>query len=285
MSEAGSGVVGTGDQPAEEPGGRWAGVELSYGSVSDPGSVRTENEDSVLALRAETTGRGAHLFAIADGLGGHLAGDVASRLVTESFERSLAQPVERPERWVRSAFNAANLAVHHHAQDNPEVFNMQSTATLLLIHHNSAVIGHVGDCRAYLVRDGDADLCTTDHSRAMEMLRMRIITPEQAVEHPARNQLTRSLGAELFIQVDIARRELRPGDVFVLCCDGLWSEVSRREIIEAALELPAEAAARRLVGTALEREAADNVSVVVVRVERLHDDAPPPRGRRWLPWR
>ena len=258
---------------------------VSHAVASDPGRYRSTNEDSCLALPAREGGPAVHLFAVADGLGGHNAGDVASRLVVESFERSLAGGVDRAERWVRSAFTTANLAVHDHAVEHPDVFGMQSTATLLLLEGNRAVIGHVGDCRAYLVRGGDADLCTTDHSRAMEMLRMRIITPEQAVDHPMRNQLTRSLGAEILLQVDISRRDLAGGDTLVLCCDGLWSEVGGAEIADIAGTAPPAEAAEKLVATALEREAPDNVSVIVVRVEDLAAGTAEGRGRRFRWWR
>ena len=258
---------------------------VGFAVVSDAGRHRATNEDSCLALPSRDGGPPVHLFAVADGLGGHNAGDVASRLVVESLARSLDAGVDRAERWVRNAFTAANLAVYDHAMEHHDVHGMQSTATALLLEGNRAVIGHVGDCRAYLLRGGDVDLCTTDHSRAMEMLRMRIITPEEAVDHPMRNQLTRSLGAEVLLQVDVTRRDVAAGDTFVLCCDGLWSEVSRAEIAEIAGGSPPDAAARALVDAALERDAPDNVSVIVVRVDVLAAGNAEARGRRLRWWR
>jgi protein phosphatase len=118
------------------------------------------------------------------------------------------------------------------------------------------------------------------------MLRLRIITAEQAVHHPARNQLTRSLGAELFVNVDISRRPIQQGDVFVLCSDGLWSELTRDEIVnEVAADLDPDAVAASLIQVAIARGAPDNVSVVVVRVAGPVEAPAPDRGRRWLPWR
>ena len=260
------------------------GARLRYGVVTDCGPLRPENEDSVLAVAPRPGSNAPHLFAVADGLGGHEAGELASRLAVDRFELFLEQPVERPERWVRSAFHAANLAIWEHGQDHPEVGGLQSTATLLLIDGQSVTIGHVGDCRAYRVRDDDVQLCTTDHTRAMDMLRLRIITPEQAVDHPARYQLTRTLGGELIVQVDVHRRPMTTGDIYVVCSDGLWSEVQRGEMAATVRELDPQAAAQQLVQTAIVRRARDNLSVIVVRVEQV-GTAQPSSRRRWLPWR
>jgi serine/threonine protein phosphatase PrpC len=251
---------------------------LQAAARSETGPNRSNNEDAVLA-RLDPP-----LFAVADGLGGHHAGEVASRIAIETLTASRPDPA-RPERWLRQALNSANLAIWNHGHGNVGEFDLQTTATALLVAGADAVIGHVGDCRAYLVRDGVAEQWTSDHTRAMEMLRLRIITPEQAVHHPARSQLTRSLGAELFVSVDVVRRQLRKGDCIVLCSDGLWSELSREEIAETvgASADPA-VAAESMIRVALSRDAADNVSVVVVRVVEPLVATSTVRGRRWLPW-
>lgn len=250
---------------------------------TDQGPNRENNEDAVL-VRSDADA-GFHLFAVADGLGGHRAGEVASRMVVETLAEGRPS-LERAERWLRQTFNAANLAIWNHSQSHPEAFNLQSTATALMLTGAEAVIGHVGDCRIYLLRDGVITQCTNDHTQAMEMLRMRIITAEQAVRHPARNQLTRSLGAELFLNVDVSRRPIQQGDVFVLCSDGLWSEVTRDEIAtEAEADPDPDVVASSLIRIAVDRGAADNVSVVVVRVAGPVEAPPATHGRRWLPWR
>lgn len=252
---------------------------------TDTGPIRELNEDAILSLTPEANVLGVHLVAIADGLGGHAAGEVASRLVIDALAQAAATPSgDRPERWLRRAFTAANLALHDHALSHPEAFNLQSTATALVLHGDQAYIGHVGDCRAYLVREGEIELCTTDHTRAMEMMRLRLITPEQAITHPARNQLTRSLGAELMMAVDIIRQPLRAGDTWVLCSDGLWSEISREDIAEVVSTLDPAAAADQLVQTACDRSAPDNVSVAIVKVERAAPAAAN-RNRRWFSFR
>jgi serine/threonine protein phosphatase PrpC len=250
---------------------------------TDAGPCRENNEDAVL-VRSEPDS-GFHIFAVADGLGGHRAGEVASQMVVETLAQGQPGP-DRPERWLRQAFNAANLAIWNHSQTHPEAFNLQSTATALVLTSSEALIGHVGDCRVYLIRDGVTVQCTSDHTQAMEMLRLRIITAEQAVRHPARNQLTRSLGAELFVNVEISRRPIQQGDVFVICSDGLWSELTREEIAnEVAADHDPGAAAASLIQVAIARGAPDNVSVVVVRVAGPVEAPAPDRGRRWLPWR
>ena len=257
---------------------------VSFGAYSDAGPQRQDNEDACLVLPASETFQ-AHMAVVADGLGGHLAGEVASRLVVDTLaETTRSLPMQRPERWLRQAFHAANLAVYDHARENPDAFNLQSTATALLLSADQVSIGHVGDCRAYRVRNGTAEVFTTDHTRAMEMTRLRIITPEQARWHPARSQLTRSLGAEVMVHVDVARQSLQVGDTWVVCSDGVWSEVSRVDIADAVAGAHPEAAAQALARVAVDREASDNVTVVVARVERLPDTVAE-RGRRWLPWR
>ncbi|MHB8717668.1 MAG: PP2C family protein-serine/threonine phosphatase [Candidatus Dormibacteria bacterium] len=257
------------------------GVAVVAATCSDTGPRREHNEDAVLALLPADEAGGLHLVAVADGLGGHAAGEVASRLVVDTIAAHAPQwASERPERWLRRVFTAANLALHDYALANPDAFNLQSTATALTLHGNEAVIGHVGDCRAYRIRDGDIELMTTDHTRATEMLRLRLITPEQAVDHPARNQLTRSLGAELMMSVDVVRCDVAPGDTWVVCSDGLWSEVARPEIAAAVTSLEPAAAAQHLVGTACDRDAPDNVSVAILRIDAL---APAlERPRRWF---
>jgi protein phosphatase len=148
---------------------------------------------------------------------------------------------------------------------------MGSTLTALTLTGEEAIVAHVGDSRAYLIR-GDACLqLTSDHSRVGEMLRMKLISPEQAAVHPARSQLTRSLGSTPGLQVDLVRHDVEPGDVFILCTDGLWGDVAQQELLEASRSLGSGlvdgvGAATGLVALAVSREAADNITAVVVHV-------------------
>jgi protein phosphatase len=161
---------------------------------------------------------------------------------------------------------------------------MGTTLTVLALAGQEAVVAHVGDSRAYLVRRGVGAQLTTDHSRAAEMLRLKLITPEQASTHPGRSMLTRSLGAEPTVQIDVVTSDLAQDDVFVLCSDGLWDAVSRSEIAVVATNIgddtfptPTEVA-DHLVDLALKRGSPDNVTAVVVQVTSSRPI--PPTGAR-----
>jgi serine/threonine protein phosphatase PrpC len=267
-------------------------AKLSWALCSEAGPIRDHNEDFA-AVYASSEPDDAWdrppLFALADGMGGHAAGEVASRI---AVERALQVWTDRDPvsgaAGVRAAVRAANLAVID-AADAPDRRGMGTTLTLLTLSGREATIAHVGDSRAYLIRDGSCTQLTSDHSRAGDMLRMKLISAEQAAVHPARSQLTRSLGLDPLVQVDVYRESVRLGDAFVLCCDGVWDVVGRDDLArivrgDAASE-PAEPplladVAERLVRTAIERETADNVTAVVVQV--TSDRPVPPEMRRGL---
>ncbi len=265
-------------------------AKLAWALHSEPGEVRPHNEDFAGAyaptIPDDAWDRGP-LWVIADGMGGHAAGEVASRLATEAALGSWASgPPAPPANALRAAVRTANAAVLDASYDAGRR-GMGTTMVALTFAGTDALVANVGDSRAYRVRDGECTQLTTDHSRVADMLRMRMITPEQAATHPARSQLTRSLGAELMVQVEVAKEPLRRGDTFVLCTDGLWDVVPRTDIADVAMALdkgdlstPAEAA-ELLVRTAIERGTADNVTAVVVR---LTSDRPIPAagGRRSL---
>ena len=255
-------------------------AKLSWGLHSVPGDVRPHNEDFAGAY-APTIPDDAWdrppVFVVADGLGGHAAGEVASRLATEAALQSWTdgQP-GRPHQALRSAVRAANVAVYDAALEQGRR-GMGTTLTALTLAGTEAVVAHVGDSRAYLVRGEECTQLTADHSRAAEMVRMKLITPEQAARHPARSMLTRSLGADPTVQVDLARSDLRRDDTFVLCSDGLWDVVARADLCAICSALgspgastpvstPADAAAA-LVDLAVKRGTADNVTALVVRVK------------------
>jgi protein phosphatase len=206
------------------------------------------------------------LFVVCDGMGGHAAGEVASRMAVESvlttWTTSSATPTQSA---IRSAIRSANGAVFAASLD-VETRGMGTTCVALALSGREGFIGHVGDSRCYLIHHGQCSQLTSDHSRVGEMLRMRLITPEQAKTHPARSELTRSLGSAPGVQVDIVRTPVGRGDALVLCSDGLWDLVSRHEIATACeLDDTAEVA-EQLIAWALERGAHDNVTALVVRV-------------------
>jgi protein phosphatase len=242
--------------------------QFSWAFRSHPGRQREDNEDFVGAYApAEPDARGS-LFVVCDGMGGHAAGEVASRLAVETLVESwIASTGGQAHQTMRGAVRSANSVVFSASLD-AETRGMGCTLTsLALVGEESleAVIGHVGDSRCYRVRHGQCEQLTADHSRVGEMLRMRLITPEQAKNHPARSQLSRSLGGEPAVQVDIVRNPVVPKDAFVLCSDGLWDLVSMREIAHATSKGPVQGA-EELIAMALDRGAPDNVTVIVVAV-------------------
>ena len=250
-------------------------AKLSWALCSESGDVRPHNEDYAGAyaptVPEDAWDRGP-LWVVADGMGGHQAGEVASRLAVDTL---LACWVDgssgQPPNALRGAVRDANTAIHDAGMESSRR-GMGTTLTALTLAGREAIIAHVGDSRAYLVRNGQCNQLTTDHSRVAELLRMRLITVEQAATHPARSMLTRSLGADMIVQPDLVKQSIQRDDVFVLCSDGIWDMVSRPDIAEVAgaigsTDLPTPAdAARRLVHTAIKRGATDNVTAVLVRV-------------------
>jgi len=223
-------------------------------------------------------------FAVADGLGGYGGGDVASGIAVdislEQAQRSLAGGSRIPGS-LRDAFNRANQAIFDAAIAGKGGRKMQSTLSTLVITPGEAHLGHVGDSRIYRRRDGELELLTTDHSQVMELLRMHIITPEQAIEHPARYALTRSVGGGITVRTDIRNERLESGDTFLLCSDGMWSNVTSTEIAESLTRTPAEAC-RVLVDLALERGGDDNATAMVIRVSEAGQRPDSPQGWRRL---
>jgi protein phosphatase len=242
---------------------------------SEPGDVRPHNEDfaGVFAptIPDDAWDRGP-LFVVADGLGGHAAGEVASRTAVESALGAWTSgSAGAPHQALRSAIRTANVAVFDAALQARHR-GMATTFTGLTLAAREAIVGHVGDSRCYLVRDQATTQLTNDHSRVGEMLRAGLITPEQAANHPARSMISRTLGTEPSVQVDIIRQPTQAGDTFILCSDGLWDVIGRVDITEAvaAIGTPAmptvAAAADTLIELALARNTPDNVTVLVVRI-------------------
>lgn len=235
------------------------------------GRVREVNEDSLALVSPEDGAvleRKGHLAAIADGLGGHEAGQVASATAIEGLLGAYYAPSSpsRIEPALQHAVQAANLRVHNLAQREPTYRSMQTTLSCLALVGSSAYVAHVGDSRIYLLRAGTLTRLTDDHSEAAELVRLRLAKPETLAEHPRRNVLTRTIGSQLLLRPDFRRLPVQTGDCFVLCTDGLWSEVSDDEIRLAADDREPEAAAEQLIGLQLDRASLDNATVQVVKV-------------------
>ncbi len=232
---------------------------MRYAALSDPGRVRENNEDSYHA-----DGR---LFIVADGMGGHRGGEVASAMAIESFlafERgNKGLP---PLRRLRDGIATANQAVLKKAGGSPELEGMGTTFTAVLVE-GGVYLGHVGDSRAYICREGALRLMTRDHSLVERMVREGFLTPREARLHPQRNVILRALGIAKGLEVDLDEVEVRPGDRLLLCSDGLSGCVEDAEI-EAVLSAVAdlEGCCRALVEAANARGGPDNITVVLVEL-------------------
>src|SRR5215218_8544435 len=226
---------------------------------TDTGRQRDANEDAYLAE--------SPVFAVADGMGGAQAGEVASRLAAESFE-AVQRGTESPEAYLRAIAKTANARIHRLAEADTSRSGMGTTLTAALVEGEEVGFAHVGDSRAYLFRDGKLKLLTSDHSLVEELRRQGRLTDEQAEGHPQRSIITRALGPEREVDVDTMTQQARPGDIYLLCSDGLTSMVKDdriKQILGSASSL--EAAAGDLVTEANEAGGRDNITVVAFRVE------------------
>jgi protein phosphatase len=227
--------------------------------LTDTGRQREANEDSYFSR--------APLFAVADGMGGAQAGEVASRMAVEAFERA-DESGAAPEELLRRTAQEANREIFDLAQGDSSRSGMGTTLTAALLHGDEISFGHVGDSRAYVFREGRLKQITNDHSLVEELRRQGKLTRDQAAEHPQRSVITRALGPEPNVDVDTMTFSARPGDVFLLCSDGLTTMLEDEDVAAIlARESDLHKAARRLVRAANERGGRDNITVVLFRLE------------------
>ncbi len=225
---------------------------------TDTGRQRTANEDSYFA--------GSTVFAVADGMGGAQAGEVASRIAAGAFERAVASDAP-PETQLREIAQGANQEIHDLAQKDSSRAGMGTTLTAALVHDDEVSFGHVGDSRAYVLRGGELKRLTKDHSLVEELRRQGRLTEEQAEEHPQRSIITRALGPEPKVNVDTMTYPAKAGDVFLLCSDGLTTMVSDDEIKKILGETRSlRQGVARLVDAANARGGRDNITAVAFRL-------------------
>jgi PPM family protein phosphatase len=232
---------------------------------TDTGRQRTANEDSYYLHGS--------LFAVADGMGGAQAGEVASKIAADAFESAPPSEVSG-ESYLRSIAESANERIHRLAQDDSSHSGMGTTLTAALVEGDEVAFAHVGDSRAYVYRDGELRLLTSDHSLVEELRRQGRLTDEQAEDHPQRSIITRALGPEAEVDVDTLTFSARPGDVFLICSDGLTTMIRDERIAELLESSPdLGQAADRLVGEANEAGGRDNITVVAFRLEEAAEAA------------
>jgi serine/threonine protein phosphatase PrpC len=229
---------------------------------TDTGRQRNANEDSSYTRDA--------LFVVADGMGGAQAGEVASRAAVAAFEG--AMPPGPPERVLEQTIKLANRTIHEQAQTDPELAGMGTTTTAAIVDPGAdeVAIGHVGDSRAYRFRAGKLERLTRDHSLVEEMRRKGQLTEAQAEEHPQRSIITRALGPEPEVEVDLQTVPAQPGDVFLICSDGLTTmldDAHLGRLLERASSL--EVAARTLIDEANRAGGRDNITVVLFKLDAV----------------
>jgi PPM family protein phosphatase len=226
---------------------------------TDTGRQRRENEDCAFAR--------APVFVVADGMGGAQAGEVAARIAVDAFAHGLPDSGSSEER-LASRVQEANQRIWEQSRARREQAGMGTTLTAAYLDDSELAIAHVGDSRAYLFRDGSLRRLTQDHSLVDELVRRGKLTEEQAAEHPQRSIITRALGAEPTVEVDTWTYPVRPGDVLLLCSDGLTSMVPEErleEILRGSMDL--KVAAQQLIDEANAAGGRDNITVVLSRIE------------------
>jgi len=231
---------------------------------SDPGLVRQSNEDH-FGLFPEQ-----NLYIVADGMGGHVAGEVASRIAVESMRKYFEAPEharQNPADRLREAIKSANSTVVSAGECDPALNGMGTTIVAVCALLNTVIVGHVGDSRIYRYRKNRVEQLTQDHSLINDYVRQGLVTPEDAAHHPMRHVISRALGMSVQVEVEIARHSPQAGDVFLLCSDGLSNKVTSSDmhaLLVAAVD-DLEKTADALIMRAKDNGGEDNITVLLVR--------------------
>lgn len=243
--------------------------DVVVGMSSDVGCVRELNEDSgryVQPEDPEVLGHKGVLVVVADGMGGHSAGEVASRLAVDVVTRAYYEDRDDPRSALENAFHEANHEIHKAAEKDASKNGMGTTCTALVLQNGTAISAHVGDSRLYLIREGSIYLMTEDHSAVMEMVKAGLITLEQARHHPEKNVILRAMGSHAEVEVTTWQEPfpVRAGDHFLLCSDGLYDLVEDEEIKQIVMLSAPPTACENLIALAKERGGHDNITVGIV---------------------
>lgn len=229
--------------------------------LTDVGRRRENNQDQLLVDEQRD------VYAIADGMGGHAAGEVASSIAIQALAETIKNnSEEEANQFLVDAFQEGNRRICESVLARGEWRGMGTTIVALVRREDRVIIGHVGDSRSYVLRDGALIQLTDDHSWVAEQVRMGLLTNEEAHKHPMRNIVTRAMGNRLELEVDVSEQPIRPGDVFLLCSDGLNSMLGDEqisEILSRHQDDPVEAC-RALIDAANEHGGDDNITVIVL---------------------
>ena len=261
---------------------RWVGNEVRlkifYAAASDRGRVRKLNEDAFLADPA------LGIFAVADGMGGHAAGEIASRLALKTLQESLTQAnqsqetepspnqtavISLPSAHLVNGIRTANEAVFHSSQEKEEYRGMGTTVVAVYLVDSSPVVAHVGDSRLYQIRTKKIDQLTEDHSVIWEQYREGILPKEALSSSPLKNIITRAVGMQPSVDVDVRELEVEKGDLLLLCSDGLSDLVPDEELLKTVRGASGDLnqACRDLIDLANHRGGKDNITVLLIQIE------------------
>ncbi len=248
-------------------------VKVTVACKTDVGRTREINQDKFEYFLTEDDTKLATrglLFIVCDGMGGHAAGQVASELATKTFiDVYFQHPAQDSTQAMLAGVQAANRFVMDNARAYPARKGMGTTLSALLLIQDQAYVVQVGDSRVYRVRNGELLQLTMDHTVPNELHRLGMIGEDEIANHPQHHMLTRAVGIEGNIQPDIELHDLRPGDLFMLCSDGITNHVPDDEVASILTSNPPSGAAWKLVGNALIGGGSDNATAMVVRVDEL----------------
>jgi serine/threonine protein phosphatase PrpC len=244
--------------------------EIESGGLSVVGPVREDNQDSIHFSNDEHPIGYGLLFAIADGMGGYAHGGMASELALESFSNTLAkQNGGSILKTLQRGVETANLHVYQKAQQLG-AGRMGTTLTAAYVLGDMLYLAHVGDSRAYLIRDGRSICLTEDHTAVGDMVRSKLISADKIRTHAQRSVLTKSIGTDLFVQPDIIQQKLKEEDCLVLCSDGVWSVIEDEEFAQVvSVSSSVDQISQNLIDLALHHDTDDNASVVIFHLRKL----------------
>ena len=250
-------------------------LDVEFASHSDPGRQRDHNEDYLghvsptSPAHARTHG---WLFVLADGVGGTQKGEIASQAAVEYLTAGFrgASPSEGLSALLMRLAQEANVQIYETGRDHsPGGTSMATTLVACAFRYDRVVVAHAGDSRCYLIRQHQASLLTRDHTVAQEQARIGLLTAKETAEASTRHVLSRSLGTDLFVNIETSDIQVYPGDVLLQCCDGLYHSVEPSEMAAVAGQGDLDTAAKRLVDIANDRDGSDNISVQLIRVRSV----------------
>ena len=230
---------------------------MKWVSRTHVGNIRPTNQDTIIL--------GQNLYGVADGMGGHLAGDIASKMTGELLTQALTGLEPRTDTLAQCVENI-NAQVYDRQKSDETLRGMGTTLTVLWEAEDAVFIAHIGDSRAYLLRNGELRQVTDDHSVVAEMMREGLLTEEEASRHPYRHMITRAVGTDQLVTADILTFDKQPGDRWLICSDGLSGCVPNADLTENLTSFDLPEAADRLLQLALTRGGQDNITLVLTEV-------------------